>query len=68
VKSGDTVRVTATVSGSTSTATQITDQTTLEANGKSWMPVHPGGPAGGSSSSGTPSSPGTGSGTTASTA
>jgi hypothetical protein len=49
VKTGDTVTVTATVSGSSSTATQITDQTTLQANGKSWMPVRPGGPAGGPS-------------------
>ncbi len=40
VKSGDTVVVTATESGGTATATQITDQTTLAANGKSWIPRH----------------------------
>ena len=40
VKSGDTVVVTATVSGGTATATDVIDQTTLEANGKSWMPMH----------------------------
>ncbi len=41
VKSGDTVDVTATVSSGTATATQITDQSTLQANGKSWMPMRP---------------------------
>jgi len=39
VKSGDTVSVTGTESGGTTTATRITDSTTLEANGKSWMPT-----------------------------
>jgi hypothetical protein len=41
VKTGDTVDVTGTVSGSSSTATRVIDQTTLEANGKSWMPSRP---------------------------
>jgi hypothetical protein len=40
VKVGDSVNVVATVSGSKSTATEITDTTTLQANGKSWMPFH----------------------------
>jgi hypothetical protein len=40
VKVGDKVNVVATVSGTKSTATEITDQTTLQANGKSWMPFH----------------------------
>ena len=39
VKSGDTVVVTATVSGGTATAVRITDGTTLKANGKSWLPL-----------------------------
>jgi len=39
VKTGDTVDVTATVSGGTSTATRITDQTTLQTDGKAWMPM-----------------------------
>jgi hypothetical protein len=39
VKSGDTVVVTGTVSGGTTTATRITDTTTLKANGKSWLPM-----------------------------
>jgi hypothetical protein len=41
VKSGDTVVVTATGSGDTPTATQITDTTTLQANGKAWLPMRP---------------------------
>jgi hypothetical protein len=41
VKTGDTVRVTAVVSGSTSTAKQVIDQTTLKANGGSWQPTAP---------------------------
>jgi hypothetical protein len=41
VKVGDTVSVTATVSGTTATATEIVDRTTLQANGKSWMPLRP---------------------------
>lgn len=53
VKSGDTVVVTGTVSGGTTTATRITDTTTLKANGKSWMPMRgqapPGAPTPGSS-------------------
>jgi hypothetical protein len=54
VQSSDTVVVTATQSGGTATATQITDQTTLEANGKSWMPAHGQAPTGGTA----PSAPG----------
>jgi hypothetical protein len=46
VKNGDTVDVTGTVSGATSTATRITDVTTLQANGKSWMPMRPSMPSG----------------------
>jgi hypothetical protein len=53
VKTGDTVSVTATTSGTTATATQVMDQTTLQANGKSWMPMGGKPPAGGE----TPSSP-----------
>ena len=41
VKSGDTVDVTGTVSGNTSTATRVIDQSTLQANGKAWMPMRP---------------------------
>ena len=41
VKTGDTVRVTAVVSGGTSTAKQVTDQTVLQANGGSWRPGPP---------------------------
>ena len=41
VKTGDTVRVTAVVSGSTSTAKQVTDETALQANGGSWRPTPP---------------------------
>jgi hypothetical protein len=41
VKSGDSVRVTAVVSGSTSTATQVIDETTLQANAKTWQPMGP---------------------------
>ncbi len=61
VKTGDDVRVTAVVSGGTSTAKQVTDQTMLKANGGSWRPMGPaGGPTGNSGSgpsgnSGTPS-------------
>jgi hypothetical protein len=47
VKSGDTVRVTAVVSGATSTATQVIDETTLQANGKTWQPMGPMSGAGG---------------------
>ena len=39
VKSGDTVTVVGTVSGSTATATQIVDQTVLKTNGKLWLPM-----------------------------
>jgi hypothetical protein len=48
VKTGDTVRVTAVVSGGTSTAKQVTDETVLQANGGSWRPGPPmgTGPAG----------------------
>jgi hypothetical protein len=41
VKTGDTVRVTAVVSGGTSTAKQVTDQTVQQANGGSWRPTGP---------------------------
>lgn len=41
VKSGDTVQVTAVVSGATATAKQVTDQTVLKANGGSWRPMGP---------------------------
>jgi hypothetical protein len=41
VKKGDTVRVTAVVSGNTSTAKQVIDQTTLKANGGTWQPMAP---------------------------
>ncbi len=41
VKTGDTVRVTAVVSGGTSTAKQVTDQTVLQANGGTWQPMGP---------------------------
>jgi hypothetical protein len=44
VKTGDTVRVTAVVSGNTSTAKQVTDETTLQANGGSWRPTPPSAP------------------------
>ena len=53
VKTGDTVRVTAVVSGGTSTAKQVTDQTVLQANGGSWRPTGPQGGTTGNSSSGT---------------
>jgi hypothetical protein len=49
VKTGDTVRVTAVVSGGTSTAKQVTDETVLQANGGTWRPTGPpmgSGPAG----------------------
>jgi hypothetical protein len=52
VKTGDTVRVTAVVSGGTSTAKQVTDQTVLQANGGSWRPMGPSGGPTGSSGSG----------------
>ena len=48
VKTGDSVRVVAVVSGSTSTAKQVTDDTTLKANGGTWQPT---GPLSGSSGS-----------------
>lgn len=50
VKSGDTVSVVAVVSNGTATATQVTDRTTLQANGSTWMPRRP--TPGSSSSSG----------------
>jgi hypothetical protein len=46
VKSGDTVEVIGTVSGATSTATEVVDQTTLQANGKGWLPMRPMAPPG----------------------
>ncbi|HUY21519.1 MAG TPA: hypothetical protein VMV22_04185 [Acidimicrobiales bacterium] len=51
VKQGDTVRVEAIVSGSTSTAKQVVDETTLQANAGTWRPMGPRGAAGGPSSS-----------------
>jgi hypothetical protein len=41
VKTGDTVEVTAVVSGGTSTAKSVTDQTVLKANGGTWQPTRP---------------------------
>ncbi|MDR3648364.1 MAG: hypothetical protein P4L20_04675 [Acidimicrobiales bacterium] len=41
VKTGDTVHVTAVVSGGTSTAKAVTDQTVLKANGGTWQPMRP---------------------------
>jgi hypothetical protein len=41
VKTGDTVEVTAVVSGGTSTAKSVTDQTVLKANGGTWQPTGP---------------------------
>jgi hypothetical protein len=57
VKSGNTVVVTATDSGGTATATQITDQTTLQANGKSWLPMHGQPPSGETPPSGNSAAP-----------
>jgi hypothetical protein len=45
VKSGDTVHVMAVVSGSTSTAKRVTDETVLKANAGSWEPTPPTPPA-----------------------
>ena len=58
VKSGDTVRVTAVVSGGTATAKQVTDETVLKANGGTWQPMRPQPGTSGNSGSGsaTPSS------------
>ncbi|HEY5026752.1 MAG TPA: hypothetical protein VII76_17380 [Acidimicrobiales bacterium] len=53
VKTGDTVLVTAVVSGDTDTAKQVTDQTVLKANGGTWRPMGPS--AGSNTGSGTPS-------------
>ena len=47
VKVNDSVRVLAVVSGSTATATQVTDDTVSGANAKSWMPPHLPGPGAG---------------------
>ena len=41
VKTGDTVRVIAVVSGGTATAKQVTDETVLKANGATWQPMRP---------------------------
>ncbi len=41
VKNGDTVEVTAVVSGGTSTAKSVTDQNVLKANGGTWQPMRP---------------------------
>ena len=51
VKQNDTVRVLALVSGGTSTAKHVTDETVLQANGNSWMPKVPEPPQSGMSSS-----------------
>ncbi len=58
VKTGDTVRVTAVVSGGTATAKQVTDETVLKANGGTWQPMRPQPGTSGTSGSGsgTPSS------------
>jgi hypothetical protein len=56
VKTGDTVQVTAVVSGSTSTAKSVTDQTVLKANGGTWQPMVP---QPGSSGGASPSASGT---------
>jgi hypothetical protein len=53
VKQNDTVRVLAVVSGSTSTAKQVTDETVLQSNGDSWVPKPPNPPGTSSSSSST---------------
>jgi hypothetical protein len=42
VKTGDTVQVTAVVSGSTSTAKQVIDEAMLKANAGTWRPTGPG--------------------------
>jgi hypothetical protein len=55
VKTGDTVSVTATKSGTAVTATRVMDETTLKANGKSWMPMRGQPPTGGEAPSGPPS-------------
>ena len=54
VKSGDTVQVTAVVSGGTSTAKSVTDQTVLKANGGTWQPTAP--PQGSTGATGTSAS------------
>ncbi|HLM96166.1 MAG TPA: hypothetical protein VK283_07605 [Acidimicrobiales bacterium] len=41
VKTGDTVRVIAVVSGGTATAKQVTDETVLKSNGGTWQPMRP---------------------------
>jgi hypothetical protein len=57
VKAGDTVSVTAVVSGGTSTAKSVTDQTVLKANGGTWQPkLSTPGPVGGPASPGSSSS------------
>jgi hypothetical protein len=65
VKTGDTVRVTAVVSGGTSTAKDVVDQTVLQSNGKGWrsfapMPGPMGGPAAGNTGTGNSGSTQTG--------
>jgi len=49
VKVNDAVHVLAVVSGSTATATQVTDDTVLGANANTWMPRRPAGAPGGAS-------------------
>jgi len=49
LKQGDTVHVLALVSGNTSTAKQVTDETVLQANGNSWEPRPPQPPSNGPS-------------------
>jgi len=58
VKTGDTVSVTAVVSGGTSTAKQVTDENVLKANGGTWQPklTPPSGPNTSVTPSGGPSS------------
>ena len=52
MKTGDTVLVTAVVSGDTDTAKQVTDQTVLKTNGGTWRPQGPS--AGANAGSGSP--------------
>jgi hypothetical protein len=56
VKAGDTVQVTAVVSGGTATAKQVTDSTVLKANGGTWQPMGPSSDSGPGSGAAAPSS------------
>jgi hypothetical protein len=64
VKEGDTVRVTGVVANGTTTATQVTDTTVLQANGSTWQPKAPAPPQGSGTTNGsdTPSAGNTASG------